>query len=54
MLIVRQKYKSIHLNNRIAAPLNKIHSYSPEIYPYKLILNTPGYLICLLTGPYLF
>ena len=30
---------------------NKILSYSPEIHPYKLILNTPGYLICWLTGP---
>ena len=50
MLIVTQKYKSIHLNNRVAAPLNKILSYSPEIYPYKLILNTPGYVICWLTG----
>ena len=46
MLIVTQKYKSSHLNNQVAAPLNKILSYSPEIHPYKLTLNTPGYLIC--------
>lgn len=51
MLIVTQKYKSSHLNNRVAAPLNRILSYSPEVPPYKLILNTPGYLICWLTGP---